>query len=681
MKDIFSKKLYLQGLRKVRTLGVAMAIVMIALNAWIPLTSINEYTYLADETTILIEPVEMGMFAPFGLLLLIFAPLLVYNMFSYLNERRASDFFHALPQKRICVYISFMSAIMTWIASVLLVSTAVNTILWSAATYYELSADVVILNLLSFFIMALVLVGFMALTMMLTGTSVSNCLVFLLFFLFIRACGIFFLYGLESLTPMFNPMYSLLHIFEWEFFLPLGIIIKISDGGMDYGAFGNAGMFVYWFIVGVLLLVGSAVAYCLRKSETATKSAPNKIMQNIYRIGVTFPFLMLGAFLFITDKEVYGSLFCIVVAFLVWIIFELLTTKKIKNVVRSLPLLLVPVLMTAVFVASLYGTSNFVRKNTPERDEIVGARIDVSGGQRNLVNAVLSVTEAQSPEILDMVYQAIEETKAYELMDRSERSKNGYVYTDTVIVRLKSGRKVAYNLRTSIDLYSEFQLSAKIRENILLGLFGDVHSIEIQGLEMSQAEYEEIRNAMKEDFKALSDEKKNEYLFSAFSWRDGMACAVEGEYQGVKYEQRYYINSTYMPTAMNLILQYHEKNKAETMEDLQKIKDFILQLGENDFVSMEITGYIFDKSLDLYEYETAIIQAFLQALSVDEHLTDYKNAKNIYKVTFTMHFETKPMDDVFPLNSRALVLTLSEEDIQLYKDIHESFYNLEPIKN
>ena len=42
MKDIFSSKLYLQGLRKVRTLGIAMAIVMIALNAWIPLMHIND---------------------------------------------------------------------------------------------------------------------------------------------------------------------------------------------------------------------------------------------------------------------------------------------------------------------------------------------------------------------------------------------------------------------------------------------------------------------------------------------------------------------------------------------------------------------------------------------------------------------------------------------------------------
>ena len=96
MKDIFSSKLYLQGLRKVRTLGIAMAIVMIALNAWIPLMHIND-------GILSVKTVEAGEFAPFGLLFLVFVPLLVYNMFSYLNERKASDFFHALPQKRICV--------------------------------------------------------------------------------------------------------------------------------------------------------------------------------------------------------------------------------------------------------------------------------------------------------------------------------------------------------------------------------------------------------------------------------------------------------------------------------------------------------------------------------------------------------------------------------------------------
>ena len=67
MKNIFSSKLYLQGLRKVRTLGVAMAIVMIALNAWIPLTHINKSPSIINGI-ISIKSVEAGPFAPFGLL-------------------------------------------------------------------------------------------------------------------------------------------------------------------------------------------------------------------------------------------------------------------------------------------------------------------------------------------------------------------------------------------------------------------------------------------------------------------------------------------------------------------------------------------------------------------------------------------------------------------------------------
>ena len=106
MKNIFSYKLYLQGLRKIRTAGVAMAVIIIVLNAWIPIQCISRGGYRGSMTD-----VDAGMLAPFGFLLMFFAPLLVYNMFSFLNERKGSDFFHSLPQKRICTYLSFMSAV------------------------------------------------------------------------------------------------------------------------------------------------------------------------------------------------------------------------------------------------------------------------------------------------------------------------------------------------------------------------------------------------------------------------------------------------------------------------------------------------------------------------------------------------------------------------------------------
>ena len=657
MKNIFSPKLYLQGLRKVRTLGIAMAIVMIALNAWIPLTHLNEHrTANPLDGAINVQSVEAGQFAPFGLLFIIFVPLLVYNMFSYLNERKASDFFHALPQKRICVYISFMSAMLTWVTSVLLFSTMINSVLWSMAEDYAVTVDVIVSTTLGFFILALVMAGFMALAMMLTGTAVANCLVFLLFFLFIRAFGMFFLYGLEDITPMFNSMHSWLRIFKWDFFLPLGIFIEVADSGSTNYAFGNAEMLIYWFIVAILLWIAAGIAYCLRKSESATKSAPNKIMQNIYRIGVTFPFMMLGAFLFITGEGLYLLLLCMLVAFLVWVIFELLTTKKVKNVLRSLPLFLIPVLMTVGFVASLYGTSDFVKNNTPSRDQIIGAKIDVSAtGKQNFINTVLAVTETQSTETLNLVYQAIQDTKICENMTYQERRDQGYIYRDTVIVRLRSGRKIAYNLVTKIDLYEAFRKAANVREKIILGLFSDENLYGIYGMDLEQPYYEEIWNALKKDFQALSDEQKDHYLSDIADYTGGFSIYVENTYQGMKYTQVYNIDPVYTPNAMHLLMQYYEKNEAETLDTLLSLKN------SSDFFSIAINAYIAEEKIESIIYDSGFIQEFLNTISIDEHLTDYENAKKFYRVTI----RTTAYDKY----NYSFVLTLSDEDIRIYQEI------------
>jgi hypothetical protein len=178
---------------------------------------------------------------------------------------------------------------------------------------YALSQSGVLLTLVGFLILALVAAGFMALSMTLTGTAVANCLVFLLFFLFVRACGMFFLYGFSEVAPMFHVDSSLLKIFDIQFFLPVGLLAQIFDG--DTALFHNPWFFIYWTAVAVALLSLSAWAYCRRRSESATKSAPNRLMQNIYRIGVTFPFLMMGVFLMIAQKDFYLCVLCAFVAF------------------------------------------------------------------------------------------------------------------------------------------------------------------------------------------------------------------------------------------------------------------------------------------------------------------------------------------------------------------------------
>ena len=85
---LFSVKLYLQGLKKVRAVGIAAAICVIVLNAILPVISFieNSMAWPDMRENEIIER-DYYFFSPFGLLVIIFAPLMIYSMFSYLNER------------------------------------------------------------------------------------------------------------------------------------------------------------------------------------------------------------------------------------------------------------------------------------------------------------------------------------------------------------------------------------------------------------------------------------------------------------------------------------------------------------------------------------------------------------------------------------------------------------------
>ena len=267
MKNIFSKGLYLQGLRKIRTAGIAMAIVIIAINALVPTVCMIESQFSFPGMTHTVQEIGANMAAPAGLSVILFAPILTYVMFSYLNERKSSDFYHALPQKRVCVYTSFVAAILTWIAGTLIASMLLNSILWACARWYDASVSVMVMSTLAYFITALVMMGFMVLAMTVTGTPVSNMLVFILFTLFVRAFGLFFLYGLSEVAPMFHMANSWLRMFDWSFFLPFRLVVELFD--VESAAYYDAVMLIYWAIVGVLLLVGAGVFYHYRKSENA----------------------------------------------------------------------------------------------------------------------------------------------------------------------------------------------------------------------------------------------------------------------------------------------------------------------------------------------------------------------------------------------------------------------------
>lgn len=682
MKKIFSAKLYVQGLRKIRIPGVAMAAVIIALNSIYPIHQALEYRGHSYP----LKEIETVLFAPFGILVMLFAPLLVYAMFSYLNERRASDFFHALPQTRICVYVSFMSSVLTWIVSVLAASTLVNLILWSFSSRQRVDAQTVLMTFLGFLILGMAMAGFMALAMTVTGTTVANWLVFLLFCLFIRLCGIFFLNGFSTLTPMFVPEKSWLGLLDWDSFLPNVLLTNMfwSRPALD----GMGRIFLYWFFVAVLLLVLSAVAYSRRRSENAGKSAPNRLTQHIYRIAVTLPFFGYGAYMLIV---MYGSmrhkyppylktaLIYVGAGLILWIVFELLTTKKPQNILRTLPALLIAAALSFAGVGSLYAARGIFYASLPEREDIRSLKPAVTAADMSGLEYMLwSTTEISDPAVLDRVYDALAQTEAYYKMTREERAQANQPYRDKVTLTLQSGREVTYWLQSSHDLDMLFVQSDECRTRRLSALDFDVKQIEDDHVKDEES-VKRIWEALKADFDALDDEKKLIYLQQNAGFKNNGTLHIDGSLEGVDFRENFHLSEVYTPTAYRIYIECYMNEKFPPLEQLQAAADLICATEKADigYLVMDIVSA--QKAVVFHTDDPNVIKGFLQSLVIDSHLLDYEKAvkREIYSFALTF-IRTDSKGDVVvnaPVNEKdghavlQMYLTFSDEDIARYREI------------
>ena len=666
MKNIFSLSLYKQGLRKVRGVGIAMAIVIIALNAIVPILCMIEDRLSIPVTGSVIgrsvDPVEIPYFAPFGIAVLVFAPILIYAMFSFLNERRSADFYHSIPHKRECVFVSFLSAVLTWLIGVLLVSAVINTILWAISPWDQMNFAAVGFSFAAYVIIALTMAGFMALAMMLTGTTISNCLVFLLVLFFVRTIGFFFLYCLEDIAPMFVTDTSWLKIFELQFFMPFDILVE-GIFNMDAEVFYKGGMMIYWLIVSILLLAVSGVLYVRRRSEWATKSAPNKLLQHIYRIAVTLPFMLLGIIFVVMDGglEAYHFIF-FVIAVIVYALYELLTTKKIKNLVRSLPLILVPMALCLIFVGTVYGAKGLIYASIPTEEKIESvALMDKRYYSTSYENAVTYGVFVDDEALIRDTAAALAESKAwkngafYNETIAYYDETNGYIdriiyYTPAIIVKFKSGREVAYYLRTTHDISAQVLGSAECREaylslpddeeirEIYISSYGDIATDDVTTMlwESFKAEYEALSEADKHLYKSQTR--------STSTWQYYFEMNVYGTANGRDFYTAYAVSDSYMPKTAQL---YRDLCNAEydPVSTLTKLRDLLLDdesgyLGIGTFELQSVSGR---KSFMLYQ-DTDILDA-LESIAIDEHLTDFDVSDAIiYRVRLSYSF----VDDAVP---------------------------------
>ncbi len=380
MKDLFNFKLYLEGLKKIKLIGIAAAIVTVGLCALIPIIYMAD-TPVRDN----VYNVEINEFALALVVIMGFVPFFVKSIFSYLNGRRESDFYHSIPYKRQTVYTSFMLAVLTWTLGIITAAVLVCTVLWNVAPGVSFAASTVPLLIASVFTACLMLAGFMAVAMALTGTATSNIFIFGLIACFFRSVCLMVTYALGNVVYILDVSETLLRFTDIKFFFPVALLGATIDGIEPSEVYTNVPMYIYTIVVSIALILLAGWLYVRRKSEMAGKSAPSRRLQHVYRIAFTTPFVLL-AFTFISD-EIFGQggmdiSFYILMTFVVlavYFLYELITTKSPKSMLKSAPYLVILLVIGVIFTAGIGIAKNVVLSKTPEADEIESVTISRSG--------------------------------------------------------------------------------------------------------------------------------------------------------------------------------------------------------------------------------------------------------------------------------------------------------------
>lgn len=404
---LFSLPLFWQGMKKIHIPGIAMAITVIGLNMIYPLLAAIE-----DHSSHLVDSAGSqsytnvdiyGQFAPCAILLLAFAPLLAFLMFSYLNDRGKSDFYHSVPQTRLCVYISFTAAIIAWVILVTAATTVINLLLWTTAKYHTVNVAQAIAFMACMFLGACFVMSMATLAMTVTGTTVSNLFVAALIFLVPTILCWEYLEAMYDVVPVYNTDTSWTRFLLPENYYPFALFIGVVSGAYNQPSIFDGSTIILTILLTLGLFVGGGALYHHRRSEIAGQSAPNRWLQHIYRCAVTLPLLLWLSMDIMGNGLSDEHFYILIISIVVYVLYELCTTKRLKNVLRSLPVFGILCVVCCLICGSLYVVHFAVAADVPsikQVESIAAYPSDLNLNQRQFSTNDTALEDSRAVELV-----------------------------------------------------------------------------------------------------------------------------------------------------------------------------------------------------------------------------------------------------------------------------------------
>ncbi len=527
-------------------------------------------------------------------------PLLMISLFGFLTKRSSSDFWHSIPFSRECIYITFIVTAISWTLAAIIISSIISVVgFLLMPQYYAVNFMSLLYILPGIVAIALVVMGAFSISSSLTGTTFNNFIVAALI-LFLPRAFIMYFDSLCSNTSLFPSVFgngdsSSLNLLFAAF---TGSVFGVSEMNESMTVLSSI---IYTFILGIVYLVIGVVLFKHRKSEAASLSSVNKHVQTALRVIVSLIVCFVPIYLIcegsVTDTESAFFVFVMyLIAVITYLLYELITTKKSKNMLKSLPklwILLVANILIIVTATVVYTVEyNYI----PTAETVKSIKIydnSHSGNYFNKKMSKINISDNELEEFLCDVYT--QNRKEYE---RNELRSAGH---KIINVSFKNGLTEKHR-RIYLDTDEYTKLGEILDKNEDVKAIYDVNdlfknaihsnvNIGIADSELTEAQHKAIMDAYIKDITAMPFSEWYAIANNARGAEIGYYTKANVDFNDVKTKHYYQLgnvsssiniggNSYYvdfpltnqMPTAYNLTLGYlcdyqNSKNAVEVLAD------------------------------------------------------------------------------------------------------------------
>jgi len=610
--DLFSKRLYKEGLNRVKGFGIVAVVWTTLSNLSSPLALLFAYLLSDGSESQVIMP---GSMVSHLNILLLFAPLIIGQSFRFLNKRNTCDFYHALPYKRITIYSSFFLGAMTWLAAAAVIPFLVALLLYVVFPFTTVVVGYSLLGLLAFLVCMLFMSGAAALAMSMTGTRFSNFAVFCILLLEIPLLAAVFSFAVRYAVPVYDLSQTAFVYLTFDKALPL-LMLRSGTNTVTYDGWAVA----LYAVAAVACIVLGGLAFVRRRGEMAGTAA-RPVWQSVWRNSVAAPVFLFGVAIVLDAflpgvnaqsriSSVVVMIGCFCAALGAVILYELLSTSNLRGIGRVLRHYLWLFAAGAVVIVAVFGIRIGVLARRLGEDDIASVRFSTAdAGVLDYFNKTtyedLATADAYytDRDMIGMIHDCY--TESIEACRRGEFQEEGavngashdYYMPIYVTVKTKRGGTFTRALRIPTAKYQTL-LDRKMNSETYMETVTTLPpSSSFMSITTNCAADRagEIWKLFCEEYEAMSETEKADYkagvrnMIGEWAFYFDITGVLHGEY----YVNTYPIPASFEKTIAALVTAANSESE-NGKTDLEYIKDCLADAVSNGTADMDIAATLYD---------------------------------------------------------------------------------------